>query len=404
MLLLAIAWAGALSTFTAAIATLSLVAVKISPDPSVDTLPLAIVFYASGFANAALPKEIQVLRRGGAYLVGAAAGFLGSVCIAISCKTRSFFTICIGSLLLGCAIAHAQNYRFAAILLAPSSPPKAIGRVLMGGMLGALLGPGAIARARHLLSVDYLGIYVVCSGMYIVVASIVCCIRFPLPAAICSSDGNSEDEEVSKPRGVLEIFSQKRCLAATTAVAASYTLMMLIMAPTPIVMRATYNHSYDEATLVMMGHMFLMFAPSQGTGALVVRFGAPPVIFSGFVLVALSMVALLVGTSVPFFAIGLAVLGVAWNCLFVAGTAALTKTYTPQEGPKVQAVNDGAAFVLSGTMSLASTSVVQHIGWKSTQAVGILSTGLVFMTVALLLALGRKSGAPSAENPSSNNA
>eukprot|EP00662_Eupelagonemidae_sp_cell21_P031783 gene31783-52842_t len=56
--------------------------------------------------------------------------------------------------------------------------------------------------------------------------------------------------------------------------------MMVVMAPTPLVM-VRKDHTYLAATLVMMVHMFLMFAPSPVTGALIGRAGTWRVMLGG---------------------------------------------------------------------------------------------------------------------------
>merc|ERR1711879_278820 len=106
---------------------------------------------------------------------------------------------------------------------------------------------------------------------------------------------------------------------------------MIVMAPTPLVMRSLFGHSYDEATAVMMVHMTLMFAPSLVTGAFVKRFGTAPMMLCGCSLYVVVGLILVSGTTLVHFTVGLGVLGVGWNVLFLAGTAQLTKSYSPAE-------------------------------------------------------------------------
>jgi len=332
------------------------------------TLPLALVFYFQGLGNALMPREVRTLGRRGAYLVGTCFGVLGNVVIALACWSQSFVLLCLGACLEGCAMAHAQNYRFGAVLFLPSNPPKAISYVLFGGCIGALFGPGVLARARNLLPPDFAGIYALCALCHCVGALLLSRIQFP-PEGV--QQGVGAQAAQVPPRSLKDIYRNPRCCVGTVAVAAAYTIMMLVMAPTPIVMRMDYGHSYDAATLVMMGHTFLMYVPSPVTGKLISRFGALPVALGGCVMIVVTCATLWSGTSLGFFIAGLVFLGVAWNLLFMAGTAQLVSCYTKAEGPKVQAFSDGLCFLLSGTSSLLSMTVVRGIGWQITQLLAI---------------------------------
>jgi len=380
--LLSLAWACAFSTVTSSIATIVLVGQPLAPVAALETLPLACLFYATGLANAALPLEFRRLGRRGAYLLGAAIGMVGGAVVALAIYAESFGLVCAGGALLGVAMAHAQNYRFAAVLLAQSNPPKAISWVLAGGVLGSVLGPGALARARYLLPRKYAGIYMLAACMHAVAAGLLCLVRFPAAAP-------ADAAGAERPRPLREIFAQPRCWAATVAVVSAYMVMMVIMAPTPVVMSRDFGHSFDEATIVMGVHMVLMFAPSPLAGACIARRGTASVLAAGCVIMVLAAAALLAGTSLPWFFAGLGLLGVGWNFLFMAGTAQLASSYNPVEGPKVQAANDALVFLASGTAGLASAGVVGGLGWAGTQVLAAATTA----ATAAVLASARASEA-----------
>lgn len=373
--LLSIAWACAFSTLTVTIATISLVGKPFSPGAAADTVPLACVFYFTGLANAAIPAEVRRLGRQRAYVLGAALGILGCTVCALAMLRESFALLCLGGSLFGMALAHAQNYRFAAVLLAGSDPPKAISWVTAGGVLGAAIGPGVLARARHLLPLEFAGIYVLCAGMHTIAVLLLLGVKFASGSPGTAKGPNTLRD--SEPRSLASIFSQPRCWVATFASLAAYAVMMLVMAPTPLVMRLSFGHTYDEATYVMMCHMVLMFAPSPATGNLIRRLGPAAIMLAGCVGFLLAAALLLAGTSLLSFFAGLSFLGIGWNFLFIAGTSQLASTYRPAEGPRVQAWNDGIVFVASGTASVVSASVVDSLGWDLTQ---VLVMGCVVVT------------------------
>merc|ERR1719162_2437237 len=103
------------------------------------------------------------------------------------------------------------------------------------------------------------------------------------------------------------------------------------------------GHSFEEASIVMMVHMVLMFVPSLATAAMIKRFGPLRVACVGCCLGVVSAALNLPGMELWNFFTALAALGVFWNLLFLSSTALLGKACRPGEGPKVQAANDGIA-------------------------------------------------------------
>jgi len=377
--LLSACWACAFSTLTVAIATIALAGMPFAPGAGAHTLPLACVFYSMGLANAAIPAEVRRLGRQGAYILGAALGVAGCGVCAVAIVIESFVVLCLGGALLGMGIAHAQNYRFAAVLLAGSNPPKAIAWVTAGGVLGAILGPGILARAKLLFPTEFTGIYVLGMGVHVVALLLLLRVKFPgsLPAAA----GGPGAGGAAASRHLARIFLQPRSWAASYAMLVAYIAMSLIMVPAPLVMPRDFGHSYDVTTIVMMCHMVLMFAPSLGTGACIGSCGTVPVMMAGCAANFLSAVVLWMGSSLLCFFVGLAFLGVGWNFLFLAGTSQLASSYRPAEGPKVQALNDGLVFMVSGTASLISAPMVESLGWGTVQVVVM---GLVLVSMAIV--------------------
>jgi MFS family permease len=123
------------------------------------------------------------------------------------------------------------------------------------------------------------------------------------------------------------------------------------------------GHSVGDAALGIQWHVLAMYGPSFFTGSLILRFGVARIAAAGLVLLALSAVAGLAGTTVAHFWTALILLGVGWNFAFVGATTMVTDCYRPEERNKVQAFND---FLIFGSMaigSFASGSMLAHFGW-----------------------------------------
>lgn len=384
--LLALAWGATLTTFSCCIAAIAVAAKPMSPSTATDTLPLACLFFAVGIGNVLLPFKIKRLERKKAYLVGCLTGASGCAVITAGCVLESFALICIGACLQGMSAADGQNYRFASSLLAPSAKEVATGSVLFGGVFGAILGPGVIVRAKHLLTYDFAGIFLLCIGMHAIAFVLISCVQFPTAKS-------PQGGVLAKSRPLSVIFAQPLAAAGMLGTSMAYVIMMLIMAPTPLVMTGEFGFSLNEAGIVMMVHMVLMFAPSIFTAKMIVRFGPMVVAIHGCCLCVICGFVNLAGAELPNFMIALALLGLFWNNLFLASTALLQKSFEPHEGPKAQALNDGVASTLTGTCTLMTASLVDTIGWNGENITAIaaaVATGLALVVLWLLADRRRK--------------
>src|SRR5205807_1030865 len=93
-----------------------------------------------------------LMRRFGRKVVmvsGAVAGAAAALGCAWAISVQSFIGFCLGTAVLGATLAVVQQYRFAAIESVPAEQAgDAAARVLLGGLVAALLGPEMGAWGR----------------------------------------------------------------------------------------------------------------------------------------------------------------------------------------------------------------------------------------------------------------
>ena len=130
-------------------------------------------------------------------------------------------------------------------------------------------------------------------------------------------------------RPLAVIASQPRFLVAVTAAAMGYTVMVLLMAATPLAMRA-HHHAFSDTAFVIQWHVLAMFAPSFFTGGLIKRFGVVPILASGLALNLACVGINLSGQTLNQFWLALFLLGVGWNFLFVGGTSPTDRDLPPR--------------------------------------------------------------------------
>jgi hypothetical protein len=188
-----------------------------------------------------------------------------------------------------------------------------------------------------------------------------------------------------------QIVKQPVFVIAVIAAMLGYAVMSFVMTATPLAMQVCGFDVADTA-FVIQWHALGMFAPSFFTGSLIRRFGVLNIIKLGTVLNIACVAVNLSGVDIEEFWLGLLLLGVGWNFMFIGGTTLLTSTYTATERNKVQALND---FIVFGSVSVASLSagMLQNlVGWDAVN-MAIIGPVLVVFLAALWLRFYRPDGA-----------
>jgi MFS family permease len=107
-----------------------------------------------------------------------------------------------------------------------------------------------------------------------------------------------------------------------------------------------------------------MFAPSFFTGNLIHRFGVLKIMFIGAMLLIGCAVVALSGQLYSHFVIGLVLLGLGWNFLYIGGTTLLTEVYLPAEKAAVQGINEFMVFSATAFTAFSSGYLHHTLGWE----------------------------------------
>jgi len=142
--------------------------------------------------------------------------------------------------------------------------------------------------------------------------------------------------------------------------------------------------AFSDSTEVIRWHVLGMFVPSFFTGGLIRRYGVLRVIATGAVLLAASLACNLAGTAFTNFWIGLVLLGIGWNFMFIGGTALLSEAHGAEERAKAQALNDFLVFSTTAVTSFASGAVQSSLGWQAVNALSLVPVILAFGAVLWL--------------------
>ncbi|UUC95923.1 MULTISPECIES: MFS transporter [Comamonas] len=353
-----------------------LVGQQLSSNPTASTLPVSI--YQLGLALSTLPAAWIMNRMGrrAAYVLGAILGVISGVVAAQGIAHSDFVTFCIGTALAGFYAACVQSYRFAAtdMVSEPAQQAKAISRVMIGGLIAAIIGPQVVIWTRDALpATPFAGSFYSQAVLALLALPLLMGLRLPPPQ---SKQAVADD---ARPLG--EIARTPRFVVACAAGVVSYGLMAFLMTAAPMAMVGC-GHSVGEAAMGIQWHVLAMFVPSFFTGKLIARYGKRPVTALGLLMIGAAGVLALMGLDIFHFWGSLILLGVGWNFGFIGATALLTECYRPSERAKVQALNDFLVFGTVAMASFGSGQLLHSAGWNG------INIGMLPLVAVVLVLLG----------------
>ena len=357
-----------------------LVGQQLSSNPTATTLPVSI--YQLGLALSTLPAAwlMQRLGRRWAYVLGAVLGVVSGIIAAQGIAQSDFVTFCIGTALAGFYAACVQSYRFAAAdaVGAPHLQAKAISRIMVGGLIAAIIGPQVVIWTRDALpATPFAGSFYSQAALAALALPILLLLRLPAP---------QKQAIAGTARPLKAIAATPQFIEAAAAGVVSYGLMAFLMTAAPMAMVGC-GHSVGEAALGIQWHVLAMFGPSFFTGRLIGRFGQRKITALGLVMIAASGLLALMGEGLSEFWGSLILLGVGWNFGFIGATAMLTACYTPAERTKVQALNDFLVFGTVAIASFGSGQLLHSVGWSG---INIGMQPLVVIVLAIIAWQARK--------------
>ncbi len=381
VILLSICQALFTSTSAIMIALGGLVGFSLAEDKALATLPVTAV--VAGTALMTIPAAMlmgRVGRRAG-FIFGTMLGTAGTLLGALALFQANFWLFCCATGLVGMFSAFGQQYRHAAVDMAPPIlRGQAVSLVMAGGVVAGFLGPEMAKWTKDMIEpITFAGSYIAASGLTVLSALILMGLRIPKPV---------RQTAANRGRPFREIAKQPVFWVAAGSGMAGFGAMSLIMTATPLAMVAC-GHEFNSSATVIQWHVVGMFAPSFVTGILIRKFGVLRIIATGAVLNFICIAVALSGLEFLHFWSALILLGIGWNFMFVGGTTLLAEAHTPAEAARVQGINDFMVFGVVAVSSLSSGQLLHAYGWDvvTTAAVPMISLALL---ATLWLALHRR--------------
>ncbi|AFQ51144.1 MFS transporter [Burkholderia sp. A9] len=374
VLRLAIAQALAGANSTVVYATGAIIGNFLAPSPELATLPISA--FVVGMAIATLPVGMIARRYGRhlAFLAGNLCGVIAGLVAALALVIQSFSLFCFALLFGGSYAAVVLSFRFAAAeCVSEENRPRALSAVLAGGVVAGVFGSQLVTGTMNLWSPHvYAVTYIAAAGAAALSAVVLSGVRF-------ERQPPSSRHASGRPTSML--LAQPRFVVAMICGVVSYMMMNFMMTSAPLAMELC-GISRVHANLGIEIHIIAMYAPSFFTGRLIARFGALNVTLAGMALIALAALAGLSGITDYHFWGALLLLGAGWNFGFLGASAQVLACHTPEEGPRVQSIND---FIVFGAMvvgSFVSGGLLSAFGWSLVS--GLILPPVVVATICVM--------------------
>ncbi len=360
-------------------------------------VPSAIFLVGGALAASAWGVLMDLIGRRNGIASGLLLGVTGAGMVVMAANQSLLWLMFPGMALMGFGNAAVLLGRFSA---AEVNPPEkrgaAISNVVLGGTVGAIIGPLLVSPMSELslrLGMDELAGAYMASLVLFGIASIIIFLGLrPDPREVGKQVAalypNSAPDSVARPISV--ILREPAALTAVTAMVLGQVVMVAIMVITSLHMKG-HNHPLSEISTVISAHTLGMYAFSVVSGRLADKWGRGPVILTGAATLLLACLAAPLSPDVLPLAVSLFLLGLGWNFCFVGGSTLLADQLSPAERARTQGVNDLLVGLASATGSLGSGLVFAATSYT---VIALLAGMLSIIPLAMVLTWIRRNRVP----------
>ncbi|MGB7875969.1 MAG: MFS transporter [Anaerolineales bacterium] len=356
-------------------------------------VPSAVFLLGSALAASMWGVLMDIIGRRNGIALGLVLGVAGSGLVVLAVNQRLLIPMLVGMALVGFAQAAMLLGRFAAAEVnPPAKRGSAISNVVLGGAVGAIVGPllvGPMGKFALRIGMDELaGAYI--AGLVLFgIASVIISIGLrpdprDLGKQVAALYPDSAPEGQARPIGV--ILRQPAALTAVTAMVLGQVVMVAIMGITALHM-GDHSHQLSDISAVISAHTLGMYAFSVLSGRLADKWGRGPVIFTGAATLLLACLTAPLSPEVLPLAVSLFLLGLGWNFCFVGGSTLLADQLSPAERARTQGRNDLLVGLASATSVLSSGLIYDATSYT---VITLVAAALSLIPLVMVLAWMRR--------------
>ena len=330
---------------------------KIMLKDSLATLPMTLMIIGIALSAPIASKLMSIWGRKKGFIFSSFLSTFALLLCSLSIYNQEFIIFAVGNFLIGSSQAFSNQYRFAASeSVSKEYIPRSISIILLLGIISALLSTNFSEYFKDYFP-DYLFL-----GSYIFL-SITAII--PIFILLFYEDNiNINNKSKFQYKTIVYLLKNIKILQSIVSAGFGYFTMAIIMTATPLHMHLVNNFTLFQTSIVIQFHVIGMFLPSLFSGDLVKKFGNTNIIYSGVIILFMSII---INTSFDFYysyLVGLILLGIGWNFLFVSGSSLLVVSYEEKDKFTAQGLNDFIVFSTQGIGALSAGFLLYYSNWK----------------------------------------
>jgi len=323
---------------------------------SLATVPMTLMIIGIAISAPIASRFMSIWGRQKGFLFSSLLSCSALIICSIAIYLENFFIFALGNFLIGSSQAFIHQYRFAASeSVKKEFIPRSISIILLLGIVSALLSSNFAEYFKDFFpSYLFLGSYIFLSFTAIIPFFV---LLFYEETKTSNNQSKFEIETIFK------LLKNIKIIQSIVSAGLGYFTMAIIMTATPLHMHLVNKFTLFETSIVIQLHVIGMFLPSLFSGDLIKRFGNTNIIYAGVVILFLSI---LTNTFFDFYysyMLGLILLGIGWNFLFVSGSSLLVVSYEEKDKFTAQGLNDFIVFSTQGIGSLSAGFLLYFSNW-----------------------------------------
>ena len=323
---------------------------------SLATVPMTLMIIGIAISAPIASRFMSIWGRQKGFLFSSFLSCLALIICSIAVYLENFFIFALGNFLIGSSQAFIHQYRFAASeSVKKEFIPRSISIILLLGIVSALLSSNFAEYFKDFFpSYLFLGSYIFLSFTAIIPFFVL---------LFYEETNNTINQSKFEIETIFKLLKNIKIILSIVSAGLGYFTMAIIMTATPLHMHLVNKFTLFETSIVIQLHVIGMFLPSLFSGDLIKRFGNTNIIYAGVIILLLSI---LTNTFFDFYysyMLGLILLGIGWNFLFVSGSSLLVVSYNEKDKFTAQGLNDFIVFSTQGIGSLSAGFLLYFSNW-----------------------------------------
>ena len=323
---------------------------------SLATVPMTLMIIGIAISAPLASRFMSIWGRQKGFLFSSLLSCLALILCSFAIYLENFFIFALGNFLIGSSQAFIHQYRFAASeSVTKEFIPRAISVILLLGIVSALLSSNFAEYFKDFFPNNlFLGSYIFLSFTAIL----------PFFVLLFYKETKTSDNQSKfEIETIFKLLKNIKIIQSIVSAGLGYFTMAIIMTATPLHMHLVNKFTLFETSIVIQLHVIGMFLPSLFSGDLIKRFGNTNIIYAG---VGILFLSIFTNTFFDFYysyMLGLILLGIGWNFLFVSGSSLLVVSYEEKDKFTAQGLNDFIVFSTQGIGSLSAGFLLYFSNW-----------------------------------------